>query len=94
MWGWIGCIASFALIISFVVYVFVFKKSESISLDDIVGEKCTVIETIDNYAGCGMVKIKGTQWSARCVNDDDVFEAGESLVVVAIEGVKLICNKK
>ncbi|MBQ9070460.1 MAG: NfeD family protein [Clostridia bacterium] len=77
------------------VYIAVKNRNAAlnVSLDDIVGEKCTVIETVDNYAGSGQVRVKGTEWSARSVDDDDVFEAGTTLRVVAIEGVKLICNK-
>ena len=59
----------------------------------LIGEKCIVTEKIDNYAGCGQARIKGQIWSARSVNCDDVYEAGETLTVVAIEGVKLICRK-
>ena len=95
MWLWIGLGVSALVIGAVVAYVF-YKNSildKSISLEDIIGEKCTVIETVDNYAGCGLVKVKGTEWSARSVDDDDVFDPGESLKVVAIEGVKLICSK-
>lgn len=62
-------------------------------LDTIVGEKCIVTEKIDTFAGCGQAKIKGQVWSARGLNTDDVFEPGEILRVVGIEGVKLICKK-
>ena len=62
-------------------------------LDTIVGEKCIVTEKIDTFAGCGQAKIKGQVWSARGLNTDDVFETGEILRVVGIEGVKLICKK-
>ena len=51
------------------------------------------IEKIDNFAGCGQVKIHGQSFSARGTEEDDVFEIGEVLRVVAIEGVKLICRK-
>ena len=63
------------------------------NIEAIIGEKCVVTEKIDNYVGCGQVKIKGQIWSARGVEDNDVFEAGETLHVVAIEGVKVICKK-
>ena len=63
------------------------------NIDAIVGEKCIVTEKIDNFAGCGQAKVKGQIWSARGVNEDDVFEVGEILNIVAIEGVKLICKK-
>ena len=63
------------------------------NVEAIIGERCIVTEKVDNYAGCGQVKIKGQIWSARGVGDDDVFEVGEALHVVAIEGVKVICKK-
>ena len=68
-------------------------KTTKTNIDAIIGERCVVTEKIDNYAGCGQVRIKGLIWSARGVGDDDVFEEGEVLQVVAIEGVKVICKK-
>ena len=66
------------------------KKS---SLESVIGEKCVVTERIDNFAGCGQVKVNGQGWSARGAYDDDSFEVGETLRIVALEGVKLICKK-
>ena len=63
------------------------------NVDAVIGERCIVTERIDNYAGCGQAKVKGQIWSARGVGENDVFEVGEALYVVAIEGVKLICKK-
>ena len=95
MWLWIGIGAGAVLIAAGALYVFYKNSSadKSISLEDIIGEKCTVVETVDNYSGCGLVRVKGTEWSARSVDDDDVFKVGQTLKVVAIEGAKLICNK-
>ena len=70
------------------------KKTNAQAISSIVGEKCIVVEKIDNFAGCGEVKVKGKIWAARAVMDEDVFEIGERLSIVAIEGVKLICSKK
>ncbi len=63
------------------------------NIDAIIGEKCIVTEKIDNYAGSGLVKVKGQIWSARSISDEETFAPGEMLVVIAIEGVKLICKK-
>lgn len=68
-------------------------KNTKTNIEAIIGEKCVVTEKIDNFAGCGLVKINGQIWSARSVTESDVFESGEVLVIVAIEGVKLICKK-
>ena len=70
-----------------------FQPSNKTNIDALIGEKCLVTERIDTFAGCGQAKIRGQIWSARGVSDDDTFEPGEILHVVAIEGVKLICKK-
>lgn len=72
---------------------FVRTSDSKTNIEAIVGEKCIVTEKIDNFAGCGQAKVKGQIWSARGVNENDVFEVGEVLDIVAIEGVKLICKK-
>ncbi len=61
--------------------------------DNIVGKRCVVTEPVDNYAGSGQVKVNGQNWSARSAYDEDKFEVGDVLNVVAIEGVRLICVK-
>ena len=60
---------------------------------DLVGSRCEVIEEIDNTAGRGLVNVKSESWSARAVLDSEVYSVGESLNVVAVEGVQLICRK-
>ena len=70
-----------------------FSKKCDVGIDSVIGEKCRVYERIDDNAGCGLVQIGNSIWSARGVCEGDVFEVGEELVVVAAEGVKLICKK-
>lgn len=70
------------------------KKGDTrTNIDAIIGERCVVTERIDNYAGCGQARVGGRIWSARGAHENDVFEVGEVLDIVAIEGVKLICKK-
>ena len=71
---------------------FNFTKTAT-NVEAVVGEKCVVIERIDNYAGCGQAKVRGQIWSARSIDDEETFEVGDILRVVAVEGVKLICKK-
>jgi membrane protein implicated in regulation of membrane protease activity len=94
-------VVAFAVVTVIGIFLFrdiVMKKISSndskTNIDAIIGEKCVVTERIDNFAGCGQAKVKGQIWSARGAHEDDVFEAGEVLTIVAIEGVKLICIKK
>ena len=62
-------------------------------IENVVGERCVVVERIDNFAGCGEVRVNGQIWSARGVSENDEFDIGETLNIVAVEGVKLICRK-
>ena len=81
----------------FLIRRFVTKRmkvgDEKTNIEAIIGEKCVVTERIDNYAGCGQARVRGQIWSARGCNDDDVFEVGDILRIVAIEGVKIICKR-
>ena len=61
-------------------------------MDAIIGEKAIVVDRIQNIAGSGQVKVHNQIWSARSSNPDIVFEEGDIVSVVAIEGVKLICK--
>lgn len=65
------------------------------NVDALIGERVVVTESIDNLAGRGQVKLTRNNqgWSARSMSDDICYEEGEILRVVAIEGVKLICQK-
>ena len=62
------------------------------SIDNSIGERCRVFERIDNLCGSGEVKVGSQVWSARSVYDDQPFECGEEVMIVAVEGVKLICK--
>ena len=64
------------------------------NIEALIGERCVVTTRIDNFEDQGQVKIKGQYWTARGTGENDVFEVGEALTVVSIEGVKLICEKK
>ena len=94
--GWIiAAVAIFAVMIValFIHRRFGFFAGKVATIETIVGERCIVTETIDNFAGCGQVWVKGQLWSARGLLDDDVFEKGEALRIVAIEGVRVVCKK-
>ena len=72
---------------------FVSKKSEKTNIDLIIGETGIVTEDIDNVAAKGAVKVSFQIWTARSVNDADTIKTGDQVRIVAVEGVKLICEK-
>ena len=69
------------------------KGSISFDIEDTIGRRCSVIELIDNVAGRGAVEVDGLEWAARALSDDELIEKGETVEIIAVEGVKLICRK-
>ena len=98
--AWIQIIVFFAVF--FVLMIFlkpIFKKNMGLRIvptnaDSLIGAQAVVIEPIDNLHAKGQVKIRGQVWTARSANENIIYEADEVVTVVAIEGVKLICEKK
>lgn len=72
---------------------FIQKKSGKTNLDLIIGEVGIVIEDIDNVAAKGCVKVKFQLWTARAADSEAIIKAGDKVKIIAIEGVKLICEK-
>ena len=68
------------------------KASVKTNVDAIVGSRAVVTERVDNLSGCGQVRVDSQIWSARSIDPDIVFEVGDVVSVMAIEGVKLICK--
>ena len=69
------------------------KADEGLDEEKIVGTRCRVTETVDNLAGSGQGKCHGIDWAVRSLDDQDVFEVGDTVTVVALEGVRLVCKR-
>lgn len=65
------------------------KKIQATNVDALIGKTALVLEYIDNTAGKGQVKLDGNVWSARSVDGKKIPE-GEEVVVLSVEGVKLM----
>ena len=60
--------------------------------DRIIGQQAVVIQTIDNQAAKGQVRVGGQVWTARSVEDEPIL-AGTQVEVVQITGVKVVVKK-
>lgn len=59
--------------------------------ESLIGEKAVVVEKIDNINASGRVALNGQEWTARS-SDNDIIDAGETVTVDSISGVKLIVS--
>ena len=64
-------------------------RKEDTNAGRLIGQTGTVVESIDNVAAVGQVKIQGNIWSARSQGGEGIPQ-GQEVSVVRIEGVKLI----
>ena len=69
------------------------KKDPNEPIEQLLGQRCRVVEIVDNFAGSGLVRVKNQLWAARSI-DDTVLNKDEELLVVAREGVKLVCKRR
>lgn len=64
------------------------KDHTPTNADSLIGREGVVMETIDNLAGTGQVKIAGQVWTARSDSGETIPE-GSTVTAVRIEGVRL-----
>lgn len=62
--------------------------------ESLVGRHAIVISEIDNLQGIGQVNVGGMEWSARTRDENVTLPVGAVVVVLAIDGVKLIVEEK
>ena len=64
------------------------------NLELIKGEHGLVIEEIDGLTGVGRVRVKGQEWAARPAGENRVIPEGREVVVVEIQGVKVLVEEE
>ena len=72
---------------------FINAKKVKTNLEAIAGSEVRVTENVDNALNTGKAVLNGLEWTARSVNEADVFQKEELAVVARVEGVKLILEK-
>jgi len=62
------------------------------NINSYIGEKGIVLKKISPLS-TGQVKVRGQVWTAKSFNDEEIQEK-ERIVVVSVEGVKLVVKKE
>ncbi len=62
--------------------------------ESLVGRQAIVVSEIDNLQGTGQVNVGGMEWTARTRDENITLPVGAVVVVLAIDGVKLIVEEK
>ena len=69
------------------------NTKDELNMNGIVGKNAIVIDTIDNLKGTGQVKVNGEVWKAISENESEIISPDAQVVIVKVDGVKLIVKK-
>ena len=61
--------------------------------EEAVDKNVCITETVDNLKGTGTAVLNGQEWTARANEGQSRFPAGETVVIRAVEGVKLMVGE-
>lgn len=89
------------VIVSFILLFFtrpfalkyVNKNTVKTNMDSIIGKSARVTATINNVEGKGAAVLNGQEWTARALEDENIYPVGTMVEVKEIRGVKLIVSK-
>lgn len=63
------------------------------NVESLAGKQARVTDRIDNDQGTGAAVVNGQEWTARALEDHQVYEPGTLVTIQEIQGVKLIVTK-
>ena len=63
------------------------------NVDGLIGRTARVTETVDNELGTGAVVVSCPEWRARGFDGERRVAPGETVVIRAVEGVKLMVSE-
>ncbi|MBE6621285.1 MAG: NfeD family protein [Ruminococcaceae bacterium] len=70
------------------------RRKTKTNVDSLIGKTVLITEEVNNIEAKGTGKLNGQVWTVRAKNPAEALVPGDLAIVVAIEGVKLICRKK
>jgi membrane protein implicated in regulation of membrane protease activity len=68
------------------------RPSLRTGVDKLIGEEAMVVQTVDNDANAGTVRLSGEVWTARAF-DEEVIESGRRVHVVEIRGATALVSE-
>lgn len=90
------------VIVSFVLLFFtrpwaakhVNSRTEKTNVDSLIGKEARITLEVNNQMETGTAVVNGQEWTARAMEEKEIYPAGTLVVIQEIRGVKLIVSKK
>lgn len=85
-----------SLLIALILYPMLRKwqnKPSPIAGNDAIGQQVSVIQTID-HKNNGKVQWSGSDWNAQLAEGEEEILAGDTAIIVKLEGIRLFVGRK
>lgn len=69
------------------------KNSRSVRGGSLIGKNAIVTEEINNYKNTGTIRVNGLILDAQAEEDDIIYETGLVVIILGMDGVKLVCSR-
>lgn len=73
---------------------FLKKNKTATNAESLLGEQAVVTCEINNLLGQGKVQVRGMEWTARTLAEEETIEKDAVVFILKIDGVKLIVARK
>lgn len=70
------------------------SRTEKTNYESVIGKVVRVEERVDNLSQTGRASVDGQEWTVRSVSDEEIYEVGELVKIINVEGVKLIVKRE
>lgn len=69
------------------------SKTERTNYESLIGKVIRIEETVNNIEQTGLTYVDGKEWTVRSASNKKVYEKGEFVQIVKVDGVKLIVQE-
>jgi membrane protein implicated in regulation of membrane protease activity len=73
---------------------FVNRHTVKTNSESLIGKNARVTATVNNAEGKGAAILNGQEWTARALEEEQIYPVGSIVEVKEIRGVKLIVSRK
>lgn len=70
------------------------KNTVKTNAEGLIGRTARITEEVNNQLGAGAAVIAGQEWTARALEELEIYPVGTMVIVQEIRGVKLIVSRK
>ncbi len=68
------------------------NRTVKTNVDSLIGKTARITSDVNNLNSTGAAVVNGQEWTARAMQDEDIYTEGTQVVIREVRGVKLIVS--